>query len=253
MNNNDEGNKIGAEGGGGRGAALRKRDPTAPRVKRQEAMKRTFQISGDDYELFNPIEKLELGNKRDKQSALFCRHYVATGFDKKEAARLSGLSIRSIWGANGVWYRPGVPEAIQYLLDQCAKKYEITADRVIREIAEIAFVNIGDAFNDEGELKHIRDMPRSLLSAIESIDVKTESLDIDGENSKLVSIAKIKFHDKLNALDKLARKLNLFADDNNSKAPKNIERIFSVNLVSSDNKKQTMLIDGSTGQDTGEI
>lgn len=93
---------------------------------------------------------------------------------------------------------PEVALAIQKGMDERAKRTQITADDILRELALIARVDIAQAFTPKGRLRNIHKIPKELRQSISSVDL---------------SSGKFKLHDKIRALDLLGRHLKLFTGD----------------------------------------
>lgn len=89
-----------------------------------------------------------------------------------------------------------------------ANKLEITAERVLTEIARLAYVDITQAYDEHGGLLPLHQMPEDVRRAIASIEVAEER--VDGE--VVGQIRKVKFWDKKGSLDQLGRHLKLFTD-----------------------------------------
>ena len=90
---------------------------------------------------------------------------------------------------------------------------------VVRELAMIAFVDIRQAFDADGNLLPIKDMPENVARAIGGIDLTQvkllEGSDPDGEGQTLrEQMAKLKLIDKKGALELLGRHLKLYGADN---------------------------------------
>ena len=96
-----------------------------------------------------------------------------------------------------------VSEAISEAIAERSKRTGINADRVLLELARIAFVNADDVINaKDATLKE--DASRDDLAAIQSVKVK--SFGEDGVERE------IKLADKLKALDMLGRHLAMWND-----------------------------------------
>ena len=96
-----------------------------------------------------------------------------------------------------------VSEAISEAIAERSKRTGINADRVLLELARIAFVNADDVINaKDATLKE--DASRDDLAAIQSVKVK--SFGEDGIERE------IKLADKLKALDMLGRHLAMWND-----------------------------------------
>lgn len=85
-----------------------------------------------------------------------------------------------------------------------SKRTQMTADDVLRSLAEIASVDIAEAFNDDGTLKPLKDIPVAVRKAIAGIDVQ----EADGK----ATVRKIRFWSKDRTLEMLGRHFELFTD-----------------------------------------
>lgn len=104
--------------------------------------------------------------------------------------------------------KTSVASAIQKAMDKRAQKMEITAERVLTEIARIAYVDVSRAYDEKGRLLPLHEMPEDVRRAIAGVEVAEERVDgvVVGE------VRKVKFWDKKGSLDLLGRHLKLFTD-----------------------------------------
>jgi len=99
-----------------------------------------------------------------------------------------------------------VAEAIKQAMAERSKRTGITQDRVLRELAKVAFVNPTDVINmDEATIRD--DANREDTAAIASIKVKT----IPAEDGDIVE-REVKMCDKLKALELIGKHLGMFTD-----------------------------------------
>lgn len=85
------------------------------------------------------------------------------------------------------------------------ERLEIDADNVVRELLRIAFFDIGEAFDESGRLKDLKDMPVEIRRVIAGIEV-FEEYQGRGEDRKLVGFTKkIKLPDKAKVLEILTK------------------------------------------------
>lgn len=109
-----------------------------------------------------------------------------------------------------------IKNAIDAELDRQKKANQLTADMIVEELRKIAFAKIKDAYNDDGSLKNIKDIPDALASAIASIDITEEkqlSFDFKNNGEAPVLITKsIRYHSKNHALELLGKKFKLWTD-----------------------------------------
>lgn len=87
-----------------------------------------------------------------------------------------------------------------------SRRTGITQDRVLRELAKVAFVNIADVINlDEAKIHD--NIDRDDTAAIASVKVKTTPT----ETGEIVE-REVKTYDKLKALELLGKHLGMFTD-----------------------------------------
>ena len=106
-----------------------------------------------------------------------------------------------------------VSQAVEARLAKLTEANEITADRIIRELALIGFANMqdyitiqgGDAFVDLSKLT------RDQAAAIGEV-TSEDFLDGRGEDARQVRRVKIKLIDKVSALVKLGQRLRMFEE-----------------------------------------
>lgn len=92
------------------------------------------------------------------------------------------------------------------------KRHTVTVDRVLREFARLAFLDIRKAFNEDGSLKPIHEMDDETAAAIAAIEVETLFEGKGQDRESVGRLHKIKLSDKKGALDSLARHLGMFKD-----------------------------------------
>ena len=96
--------------------------------------------------------------------------------------------------------------AIQQTMAERSRRTGINADRVLRELAKLAFVNIADVINFT-DASVSGAAGRDDTAAIQSVKVKT----IPAEDGDIVE-REVRLYDKLKALELLGRHLGLFND-----------------------------------------
>jgi phage terminase small subunit len=91
------------------------------------------------------------------------------------------------------------------------ERTQITADKILQELLLIARSDISGAFNKDGSLKPIHDIPEEVRRAISGV----ETLDLLVGTKKVGKTHKLKFWDKVAALGLLGKNLKLFTDQVN--------------------------------------
>ena len=114
-----------------------------------------------------------------------------------------------------------VQEYISKKMEEREKRTEVTQDMVIKELAKIAFFNIKDIFNSNGDLKAVKDIDDKSAGAISSIKIlqKASAMKVEsGGDIPLQHVpeqtVEIKLNDKKGALELLGKHLGMFKETN---------------------------------------
>lgn len=89
---------------------------------------------------------------------------------------------------------------------------EITKEKVMREIASIAFSDIGKLFNEDGALKHPSEVDEKTRRALSSVDIEELHEGKGAERVQVGTTKKVKLWDKVKALEMLAKHFQLYSD-----------------------------------------
>ena len=147
----------------------------------------------------------------NQKQAQFVREYlidlnatqaaIRAGYSKKTAYSLGQRLLKHV----------EVQGALQDAMARRAKKNEITADRVVQELAKIGFANIGDYVNTTGTAPFIdlSAMTREQAAALSEITVD-EYTEGRGEEAREVKRVKVKLCDKRAALVDLGKHIGMF-------------------------------------------
>jgi phage terminase small subunit len=137
------------------------------------------------------------------KQAMFVKEYLID-LNATQAAIRAGYSAKTanVIGPENL-AKPCVAAAIQEAMDKRAEKIEITADKVLQEIAKLAFANIQDFYDESGILKDINSLPRDVAVALSSSKINL---------TEACAVQEIKLHDKKGSLELLGRHLKLFTD-----------------------------------------
>ena len=118
----------------------------------------------------------------------------------------AGNSQRASEIGNELLQKTPVSEAIQQAMAERSKRTGINQDRVIQELARIAFVNPQKVINSE-DASIRADATEDDLACIQSVKVKT----MDGEKGSSVE-REVRLKDKMRALELLGKHLGMFKD-----------------------------------------
>lgn len=173
----------------------------------------------------------------------FCDEYMVD-FNGTQAAIRAGYSTNTAnMQASRLLSKDNIKKYVNVRQKALAEKTGITAERVINEIAKIAFANMR-LYVDKGNVpKDIGDLPDDIAAAVQ--EVTREEKEFKGV--KTVT-KKIKLNPKLDALRDLGKHLGLFTDK--------IEidgKILSMEHVSVDILQKIIKSDGNSQIEDAEI
>lgn len=138
-----------------------------------------------------------------KKQKLFCEEYLID-LNATQAAIRAGYSPETA-GAIGAenLKKPQIQKAIAKAMADRSRRTGVNADRVVMELAKIAFVNAANVIDaEDATLKE--DATAEDLAAVQAVKVK--SFGEDGVERE------IKLADKIKALELLGRHLGMFND-----------------------------------------
>lgn len=148
-----------------------------------------------------------------KKQKIFCEEYLID-LNATQAAIRAGYSVASAGsiGSENL-EKPEIRARIDEALAERSKRTGINADRVLREIARIAFVNAADVINfDSATIAE--GASEDDTAAISSVKVKTIPTS-DGEGVE----REIRLADKLKALELCGKHLGMFKDNPEANIP----------------------------------
>lgn len=141
-----------------------------------------------------------------KQEA-FCKEYVID-LNATQAFIRAGYSAKTAGPCAGkLLKKPEIQTRIQVLMDKRAARVEVSADKILQQLALMGFSDIRELFDAAGNIKNIHDMPDGIAASIQAIDVVKK--DFDGEPA---TVHKIKLADKQKSMELLGKHLKLFTD-----------------------------------------
>ncbi|EJZ17377.1 terminase small subunit [Rhizobium sp. Pop5] len=138
---------------------------------------------------------------------LFVAEYLKD-LNATQAAVRAGFSGKSKDTPVRLMANEAVRAEIERALGARLEKLEITAERVLAAIADIAFGDVRDVFDEEGALKAPSEWDDRTAAAVAGLELNT----LAKARGDVVHVAKIKRADRLKALDMLARHHSLYHD-----------------------------------------
>lgn len=137
----------------------------------------------------------------------------------KQAAIRAGYSERSAeQQASALLSNPKVKAEVEKRMTKLMNNLEITAERVLKERARLAFFDVRKLLDSTGKPKAIHELDDDTAAAIAGLDVANIGNAEVGEGEVL----KIKLADKNASLTALEKHLGLYKDDSGDSAPLSI-------------------------------
>lgn len=145
------------------------------------------------------------------KQAIFIAEYLIDG-NGTRAASAAGFAPESAHvTAARLLKIPKIAAAIAERQERRQEKLKISAERVLEELAKLAFYDPRDLFDERGFLKPITEMDDITRAAIAALDTETRELGGEGPLQRTL-VKKIKLADKGLNLERLGRYLKLFTD-----------------------------------------
>lgn len=148
----------------------------------------------------------------------FCQEYIVD-LNATQAAIRAGYSQKTAneQGAR-LLANVSIKKLVSELKEKRAKRTEITADMVIKELAKIGFSNIQDFIGGSNSISDISTIDKEKAASVSSIETTT-TIRGKGEDQYAETSTKIKVWDKTKALEQLGRHLGIFEKDNEQNKP----------------------------------
>ena len=146
-----------------------------------------------------------MAKKLTKKQQLFVDEYLID-LNATQAAIRAGYSVESARdiGCENLT-KPNIQQAIAKAMAERSKRTGVNQDRVVLELAKIAFVKMTDIVDDEGRIKS--DATDDDLACIESVKFKESYSDTGSMTEREVKIAS-----KMKALELLGKHLGMWND-----------------------------------------
>lgn len=163
-------------------------------------------------------ESLNNGKDLNEKQKRFCEEFLID-LNATRAATRAGYSEKTAYSIGSeLLNKPEVQSYISHLKQLRSDRTEITADRVVEELAKIAFSDIRKLYKEDGFLKRPHEMGDEALfvSGIET-DELFSFIPGSDQKEKVGETKKVKMCDKIRALENLGKHLGIFEKDNSQK------------------------------------
>lgn len=157
----------------------------------------------------------------------FCREYIIDLNGTQAAIRAGYAENSAQEQASRLLSNAMVKARVDELKLKRNDRLDIKADDVLREVLRLAMVDITQAFDENGNLKPIKDIPEDVRRALSSIEVD-ELFEGSGKDREHVGrTRKVRFWDKVKSLELLGKHLSLFKDRVEHSADESLERMIA--------------------------
>jgi len=157
-------------------------------------------------------------NKLTDKQERFCDEYIID-LNATQAAIRAGYSEKTAYSiAEQNLRKLDIQTRIKELQEKIQKRNELKADDVIQELRKIGFMDIGELYQENGNVKSVNQLSDKAKASISSIKVTEKVLKTAGDDSALVErTTEMKLWDKGKALVELGKHLGIFKEDNKQK------------------------------------
>ena len=146
----------------------------------------------------------------DPKHEKFAQEYCVD-FNGTQAAIRAGYSKRTArQQASVLLTKPNIAARVKELATKDITKVEMNPERIIRELAFLGTADVSKAFDDEGNLLPIHEIPEDVRRAIAGFEL-VEERDENGEGTGHMT-KKVKFWDKNTSLLGLAKVFKMLTD-----------------------------------------
>jgi phage terminase small subunit len=142
----------------------------------------------------------------------FCHEYLKDRNGMQAAIRANYSPRSAKEQASRLLTKDNVRYRVNQLIEEQFNRIKLSADLVIKGLLKISEADIRDAFDEDGNLKPIKDLPEPIAKAIAGVETD-ELYDGKGSDREKIGVTrKIKFWNKNEALRDLGRHLKMFTD-----------------------------------------
>lgn len=158
-------------------------------------------------------QKTAASKLSDKQ-ARFVDEYLVDLNAAQAAIRAGYAKASARQQGNRLLTNDDIAAAIAEKQEQRGERTQITADRVLQELARIGLSDLRGAFTPGGALLPPEYWPEDLAASIASVEVVTKpSGEIDEDGNKIIErVHKLRLWDKNSALEKIGKHLGMFVE-----------------------------------------
>jgi phage terminase small subunit len=148
-------------------------------------------------------------NEKQKR---FCEEYLKD-LNASQAAIRAGYSAKTARACSSrMLTNANIQEYIQQRQKELQQSTGVTQEKIIQELAALAFTDIRKFYNEDGSLKKITELDADAAAALAGVETEELYAGFGEDRIAIGQTKKIKRWDKNKALENLARHLGMFND-----------------------------------------
>lgn len=128
---------------------------------------------------------------------------ISAGYSRKTARAIGPRLLKNV----------AISAEVERRLTKASDKTDVTVERTLREMARLAYVDVGEAFDAAGFMLPLCDIPEDTRRAIVGLEASEIFAGEDEDRSIIGHLKKVRFADKKGALDSLMKHLGIAGAD----------------------------------------
>lgn len=108
--------------------------------------------------------------------------------------------------------KPYIKQCISEALERRNSRVEVKSDDVLRELLRVMSVDLGKAFDEDGRLLNIREMPEDVRRAVAGFEVEALFEGAGRDRMEVGTTTKVKMLDKVRAIELAMKHLGLLQE-----------------------------------------
>lgn len=128
---------------------------------------------------------------------------IRAGYSKKWAASIGSRLLHK---------DPRIQKIVNDQIAAVEERAQISVAEVIQELKTIAMVDLRRAYNKEGGLLPVSEMPDDIAHALAGVDTEELFAGVGQDREQVGNLVKARFHSKVQALELLGKHLKMFTD-----------------------------------------
>ncbi len=147
-----------------------------------------------------------------RRRQLFVDAYVKCGVGADAYREIDPKAKRPDQGACKLLAIPEVKAAIEERKQQAIVRAGVRQVRVLEELAAIAFSDVAELFDEQGNLRNLKEIRPAARAAIQAIDCEELLVGKGEQRRPFAVVRKLRTHSKVEALKLLGQYLKLFVE-----------------------------------------